>query len=57
MGRKRVPARSKRRFLVGRDPGERAADKVRFSEASQAPLAYLLHLVVVELRKEVGEQM
>lgn len=44
----------------GRDPGERAEDHTTLSEASQPPppaLTYLLHLVMVELREEVGEQM
>lgn len=44
----------------GRDPGERAEDHTTLSEASQPPppaLTYLLHLVMVELREEVGKQM
>lgn len=59
MGKKRVPARS-RRVPAGRDPGKRPGDKATWSETSQPPLpvfAYLLHLVMVELCKEVGEQM
>lgn len=44
----------------GGDPGERAGDHTTLPEASQPPppaLTHLLHLVMVELREEVSEQM
>lgn len=58
MGKKSVPAES-RRIQAG-TPGKGSATAPTLSEASRPPppaLTYLLHLVMVELREEVGEQM
>lgn len=57
-GGEECPRKVKESF--GRDQGERAGDHPTLPGASQPPppaLTYLLHLVMVELREEVSEQM
>ena len=54
------PERGRRGSPQGEGDTGRARDHATLSKASQPPLpalTYLLHLVVVELREEVGKQM